>query len=66
MLMYPEAQRKAQEEVDRLVVNKHGQLPTFEDRERLGYLKAVLKEVLRWNTPLGLRELFVIEAHDSS
>ena len=50
MVMYPEAQRKAQEELDRVIgVNR---LPTFGDRESLPYLSALLKEVLRWH-PVG-------------
>ncbi|KAG2023999.1 O-methylsterigmatocystin oxidoreductase [Coprinopsis cinerea AmutBmut pab1-1] len=52
--MYPDVQRKAQAEIDR-VVGSH-RLPTFNDHPRLVYLQAVLKEVFRWHTtvPLGL------------
>ncbi|KAH9059342.1 cytochrome P450 [Lactarius vividus] len=53
MTVYPETQRKAQEELD-AVVGTH-RLPTIDDRERLPYLNALLKEVLRWGpaTPLA-------------
>ncbi|RHZ47488.1 cytochrome P450 [Aspergillus thermomutatus] len=54
MAIYPEVQRKAQQEIDRVVgPNK---LPTFADRERLPYINAVVKEVLRWHpvAPMGL------------
>lgn len=45
MLLYPEAQRAAQDELDRVI----GQdaLPEFEDRNRLPYVTALLKEILR-------------------
>lgn len=53
MTLHPEIQRKAQEEVDR-VVGKN-RLPTFADRENLPYVEAVINEVLRLNpvAPLG-------------
>ncbi|KAH9049222.1 cytochrome P450 [Lactarius deliciosus] len=53
MTVYPETQRKAQEELD-AVVGTH-RLPTIDDRDRLPYLNALLKEVLRWGpaTPLA-------------
>ena len=47
MALYPEAQRKAQEELD--VSAKPGHLPTFEDAENFPYITAVVQEVLRWN-----------------
>ncbi|RDW93644.1 cytochrome P450 [Aspergillus mulundensis] len=46
MIMYPDVQRKAQEEIDRVVGSDT--LPTFADRERLPYINALVKEVLRW------------------
>ncbi|RHZ72745.1 hypothetical protein CDV55_102908 [Aspergillus turcosus] len=54
MAIYPEVQRKAQEEIERVVgPNK---LPTFADRERLPYINAIVKEVLRWHpvAPMGI------------
>ena len=46
MTLYPGVQKKAQEEIDRLI--GPDRLPTFEDRDSLPYLECVLKEVLRW------------------
>jgi len=54
MTLYPEAQRKAQEEIDRVVGTTR--LPTFDDRPNLPYVDALVKEVLRWNpiAPMGV------------
>ncbi|KAA1465965.1 cytochrome P450 [Dentipellis sp. KUC8613] len=54
MTLFPEAQRKAQAEIDAVV--GHDRLPNFHDRERLPYVDALVKEVLRWNpvVPLGV------------
>lgn len=54
MLMFPEVQMKAQEEIDRVIGSSR--LPAVKDRERLPYLAAVHKEVCRWHTvlPLGI------------
>ncbi|KAJ6603388.1 cytochrome P450 [Mycena vulgaris] len=49
MLSNPEAQRKAQMEID-AVVGK-SRLPDFDDEESLPYVSAVVKEVLRWINP---------------
>jgi cytochrome P450 len=53
MLANPEAQRKAQAEID-LVIG-HDQLPDYEHEASLPYVGALIKEVLRWKnvTPLG-------------
>jgi len=53
MTLYPNVMKKAQAELD-AVVGPH-KLPTFEDMDRLPYLQAVHKEVLRWApvTPFG-------------
>ncbi len=45
MLKYPEVQRCAQEEIDRVVGNDR--LPSFEDRDQLPYIDALCLEVLR-------------------
>ncbi|THH17276.1 hypothetical protein EW146_g3521 [Bondarzewia mesenterica] len=54
MLLHPEVQHKAQEEVDRVV--GPDRLPEFSDRDQLPYVGNVVWECLRWNpvTPLGL------------
>ncbi|PPQ81814.1 hypothetical protein CVT25_013650 [Psilocybe cyanescens] len=54
VLVHPEVQRKAQQELDAVV--GRDRLPDFNDRPSLPYTSAIVKEVLRWNpvTPLGL------------
>lgn len=53
MIQFPEVQRKAQEEIDAVVGTDR--LPTFDDRESLPYVDAIIKEALRWwpIAPLG-------------
>ena len=53
MMLYPDAQERAQAEIDAVV--GIDRLPTFEDRSSLPYVEAVLRETLRWNPvfPLG-------------
>ena len=53
MLANPEAQKKAQLEVDG--ITERQRLPNFSDREALPYVSALVKEVLRWRvvTPIG-------------
>ncbi|KIK51147.1 hypothetical protein GYMLUDRAFT_252319 [Collybiopsis luxurians FD-317 M1] len=46
MVLYPEIQRRAQEEIDRVVGNHR--LPTFNDYERLPYVRAIIREIMRW------------------
>lgn len=54
MVLFPEVQAKAQAELDAVVGSER--LPCFDDRDRLPYVNAVWKEVLRWHsvTPLGM------------
>ncbi|KAI9439721.1 cytochrome P450 [Lactarius indigo] len=49
MVLYPEVQKRAQEEIDSVL--GHGHLPEFGDQDALPYLKAVLYELLRWGPP---------------
>ncbi|KAG1775164.1 cytochrome P450 [Suillus placidus] len=60
MALYPDIQTKIRTELDRVV--GHGQLPTLDDRSRLPYVNAAIKETMRWNpvAPLGLPH-FTIE-----
>ncbi|KAJ1300066.1 hypothetical protein OPQ81_002548 [Rhizoctonia solani] len=46
MMFHPEAQTKAQGEIDQVVPK--GRLPLMEDKERLPYTNRLIKEVLRW------------------
>ena len=53
MTMHPEAQLKAQAEIDRVI--ESDRFPKLADQPNLPYVDALVKEVLRWNpvTPLG-------------
>lgn len=53
MTLYPEAQKKAQAEIDAVV--GRNRLPTLADRASLPYVEALVKEVFRWQPvgPLG-------------
>lgn len=46
MIKFPEVQRKAQDEIDRVVGTSR--LPTLDDREKLPFVDALVKEALRW------------------
>ncbi|KLO17646.1 cytochrome P450 [Schizopora paradoxa] len=48
MVMYPEVQRRAQAEIDRVIGGNR--LPTVEDKGNLPYIFAVFLETLRWHT----------------
>ncbi|KAI0748083.1 cytochrome P450 [Daedaleopsis nitida] len=52
MALHPEIQRKAQDEIDKVVGTSR--LPTMEDRENLPYLNCIIKEVLRYGTIVPL------------
>jgi cytochrome P450 len=57
MALYPEAQKKAQAEIDAVIGTSR--LPTSTDRTSLPYVDALIKEVLRWHpvTPMGVPHL---------
>lgn len=57
MTLYPEVQKKAQEEIDAVIGNDA--LPLISDRERLPYVNALTLEVLRWHAvvPAGATRL---------
>ncbi|KAF8968805.1 cytochrome P450 [Flammula alnicola] len=54
MIHYPEIMRKAQAEIDRVV--GRDRLPSFSDRPNLPYIRALVKELLRWRPagPMGI------------
>ncbi|KAI0313583.1 cytochrome P450 [Amylostereum chailletii] len=54
MLLFPEVQQRAHDELDRVVGD--ARLPEFSDETALPYISALVKEVLRWGTiaPLGM------------
>lgn len=54
MMMNPEAQKRAQQEIDRVVGT--GRLPDFGDRDSLPYVECVVQETMRWYpvAPIGV------------
>jgi len=52
--MFPEKQKRAQEELDRVVGSER--LPTFDDRPSLPYVEAIISECFRWHptSPAGV------------
>lgn len=52
MVCNPEVMKKAQEELDRVVGKER--LPDFSDKDNLPYIDALVKELLRWGTPVPL------------
>lgn len=57
MILYPEAQRRAQDEIDSVL--SENAFPDFSHRKLLPYVEAVLRETMRWHsvTPLGLSSI---------
>ena len=53
LTLYPDVRKRAQAELDSVL--GRDRLPTFDDRQRLPYLDAFCKELLRWRMviPLG-------------
>lgn len=56
MTLFPDAQRKAQDEIDRVIGNDR--LPKLIDRKSLPYVNALHSEIYRWRpvTPIGLSQ----------
>ena len=54
MASFPEAQKKAQAELEAVV--GPNRLPEFSDRDALPYVNALIKELLRWRSvvPIGV------------
>jgi cytochrome P450 len=54
LVSFPEAVKKAQEELDRVI--GRDRFPTWEDEPNLPYIRAIVKESHRWRTvsPLGM------------
>lgn len=52
MIMHPEVQHKAQQEID--LVTGGTRLPTLADQEHLPYVEAIMKETLRFSPPAPL------------
>lgn len=52
MSLFPEAQKSAQEEIDRVIGSQR--LPTINDRPALPYVEAIFRELMRWAPPSPL------------
>lgn len=61
MALHPEAQARAQNAVDE--VTGGTRLPTFSDRSALPIVDCILKEIIRWGTPLPLGKYNATVAH---
>ncbi|KAJ6452154.1 cytochrome P450 [Mycena vulgaris] len=61
MLANPDAQKKAQAELDSVLAN--GSLPDFTDEESLPYTTALVKEVMRWKpvTPIAIPHCLAVD-----
>ncbi|KAF4621608.1 hypothetical protein D9613_012620 [Agrocybe pediades] len=62
MALYPEVQKKAQAELDRVI--GPNRLPEFGDREALPYINALVKETSRWNLVIPLAVGHMASADD--
>jgi cytochrome P450 len=53
MILFPDVQKKAQEELDRVIGTTR--FPNVADRDQLDYVGRVVQEVFRWGpvTPIG-------------
>lgn len=54
LIVYPSTQKAAQHEID--IVVGRSRMPSFEDYDKLPYVRAMVKEILRWRcvVPLGV------------
>ncbi|ESK83389.1 o-methylsterigmatocystin oxidoreductase [Moniliophthora roreri MCA 2997] len=52
MLTFPDVQRRIHEEIDTVIGQTR--IPTLADMENLPYMRAVVKEVLRWRPPVPI------------
>lgn len=62
MTLFPEAQKKAQEEIDRVV--GPDRLPVLSDRPLLPYVEALVKEAFRWHPVVPLDLAHVVTQDD--
>jgi cytochrome P450 len=52
MIVFPEVQKKAQEEIDRVIGSSR--VPVSADRENLPYCEAIMLETHRWHQVLPM------------
>ena len=55
MIAFPDVQKKCQEELDRVI--GRSRMPTLADRDNLPYIRATVREALRWRPVAPLGEL---------
>lgn len=56
MILHPDVQRKAQKELDAILIE--GRLPNLTDKASLPYIDCILKEVYRWRPVAPLSMVF--------
>jgi cytochrome P450 len=56
MLIHQEIQTRVQQELDQALAAENGQVPEHNDADKLPYLAAVLKEVLRYKFGIRLSQ----------
>jgi cytochrome P450 len=61
MLHYPEVMKKAQAEIDSVVASNR--LPEFEDADALPYVRAMMKETMRFAKFIPFHQLFLNHFH---
>jgi cytochrome P450 len=59
MVLYPEVQARAQEEIDSIIGEGLKRLPDWDDRASVPYIDAVITETLRWFPIAPLGQCFV-------
>lgn len=61
MIAFPEVKRRAQAKIDAVV--GHDRLPTFADAPHLPYVRAIIREFLRWRhaTPFSVPHVATAE-----
>ncbi|KAG6810412.1 hypothetical protein H0H92_011973 [Tricholoma furcatifolium] len=62
MVLHPDIQKKAQEELARVV--PQDRLPDFSDRDKLPYLECVVWECLRWNPAVNIALAHLLTEND--
>jgi cytochrome P450 len=61
MVAHPEVQKRAQEELDRVV--GRSRLPEYSDKKDLVYIEAVIRETLRWLPVAPSGNFFSLTSH---
>ena len=62
MAMFPDVQKAAQAELDRVI--GPNRLPDYDDLENMPYIRAILMETLRWRPPVPFAVPHKVTAED--